>query len=654
MSVQILPPEVSNKIAAGEVVERPASVIKELVENAIDAGSSNIQVDIRAGGKRLIRVSDNGVGMSTEDATLAVERHATSKLTDIGDLQQIQTFGFRGEALPSIASVSKLDLQTRRHDDVEGTQILLEGGVVQSTQESGCSPGTQISVNNLFYNVPARLKFLKTETTEMNHITNQITWAALAHPKIRFSLQHNQKSVIDVRPCDDLIDRIRLLYGKEMAENLIQIEAGLPNFQVQCWIGKPDITKSTRNWQLFFLNRRPIRSKILSGAMTEATRQTMPKGRHAVAFVFLTIAPEEVDVNVHPAKIEVRFRDERGIYSQIVRLLSKGIYQQKFIPSINHGSDVIDTPARIESAPQPSDSEPVSPVSNQRKTQQTSSPIEPSQSPPAELAESTTDLNSPVAVTTSTSTEGTKPTVFPVRPEPSDLSVPSLTRELATPDKELPAIDLLVQPPERQISAKANLELLDFNDVQLKANLFNTYILAEGRDRIFVIDQHVASERVLYEQLVTQLQSNGIPIQGLLLPVTLEITSQQLGAFEQHQDLFRQLGFEIEKFGGQTLLVRGIPSMVPTRLVATVVTDLIDHLSESVTGDVELLEVHDQAMTMLSCRSAVKAGDRLTMEEMIHLVKELSQAEHPFNCPHARPIIIEITQRELETRFKRR
>ena len=653
MSVQILPPEVSNKIAAGEVVERPASVIKELVENAIDADSSNIQVDIRAGGKRLIRVSDNGVGMSTEDATLAVERHATSKLTDIGDLQQIQTFGFRGEALPSIASVSKLDLQTRRHDDVEGTQISIEGGVVQSIQESGCSPGTQISVNNLFYNVPARLKFLKTETTEMNHITNQITWAALAHPKIRFSLQHNQKSVIDVRPCDDLIDRIRLLYGKEMAENLIQIETGLPNFQVHCWIGKPDITKSTRNWQLFFLNRRPIRSKILSGALTEATRQTVPKGRHAVAFVFLTMAPEEVDVNVHPAKIEVRFRDERTIYSQVVRLLNKGIYQQKFIPSIN-GSDVDETPVQRESSPQPSDPEPVSPVRNQWKAQHTSSPIEPPQSPTTESSESTTDLNPPVSVTTSTSTEENEPIVFPVRPEPSDLSVPSLARESVISDKELPAIDLLVQPPERQISAEANLELLDFNDVQLKANLFNTYILAEGRDRIFVIDQHVASERVLYERLVTQLQSNGIPIQGLLLPVTLEITSQQLGAFEQHQDLFRQLGFEIEKFGGQTLLVRGIPSMVPTRLVATVVTDLIDHLSESVTGNVELLEVHDQAMTMLSCKSAVKAGDRLTMEEMIHLVKELSQAEHPFNCPHSRPIIIEITQKELETRFKRR
>ena len=653
MSVQILPPEVSNKIAAGEVVERPASVIKELVENAIDAGSSNIQVDIRAGGKRLIRVSDNGVGMSMEDATLAVERHATSKLTDIGDLQQIQTFGFRGEALPSIAAVSKLDLQTRRHDDVEGTQILLEGGIVQSIQESGCSPGTKISVDNLFYNVPARLKFLKTETTEMNHITNQITWAALAHPKIHFSLQHNQKSVIDVRPCDDLIDRIRLLYGKEMAENLIQIETGLPNFQVHCWIGKPDITKSTRNWQLFFLNRRSIRSRVLSGALTEATRQTTPKGRHAVAFVFLTIAPEEIDVNVHPAKIEVRFRDERAVYSQIVRLLNKGIYQQKFIPSIN-GSDVIDTPARRESSPQPFDPEPASPVSHKRKAQQTSSPIEPPRSPTAESTESTTDLSSPVSITTSTPTEGTESIVFPVRPEPSDLSVPSLNRESATPDKELPAIDLLVQPPERQISAEANLELLDFNDVQLKANLFNTYILAEGRDRIFVIDQHVASERVLYERLVTQLQSNGIPIQGLLLPATLEITSQQLGAFDQHQDLFRQLGFEIEKFGGQTLLVRGIPSMVPTRLVATVVTDLIDHLSESITGDVELLEVHDQAMTMLSCRSAVKAGDRLTMEEMIHLVKELSQAEHPFNCPHARPIIIEITQRELETRFKRR
>jgi len=322
--------------------------------------------------------------------------------------------------------------------------------------------------------------------------------------------------VIDVRPCDDLIDRIRLLYGKEMAENLIQIETGLPNFQVHCWIGKPDITKSTRNWQLFFLNRRSIRSRVLSGALTEATRQTTPKGRHAVAFVFLTIAPEEVDVNVHPAKIEVRFRDERAVYSQIVRLLNKGIYQQKFIPSIN-GSDVIDTPARRESSPQPFDPEPASPVSHKRKAQQTSSPIEPPRSPTAESTESTTDLSSPVSITTSTPTEGTESIVFPVRPEPSDLSVPSLNRESATPDKELPAIDLLVQPPERQISAEANLELLDFNDVQLKANLFNTYILAEGRDRIFVIDQHVASERVLYERLVTQLQSNGIPIQGLLL-----------------------------------------------------------------------------------------------------------------------------------------
>ena len=332
--IKILSADVANKIAAGEVVERPASVVKELVENAVDAGSTSIRVEVRAGGKRLIRVSDNGTGMMREDALLALERHATSKVNRIEDLDQIQTFGFRGEALASIASVSQFELLTRTADALTGTKVNVDGGVFRAVQESGCSPGTHMSVNNLFYNVPARLKFLKTDTTEMNHVTKQVTWTALAHPNVQFSLTHNTKSILDVRACDAHLERVRLIYGKEFAENLIEFTEELPDLKMYGLLGKPEFTKPTREYQLFFLNQRPIRSHIISAALTEALNSMIAKDRQPVAFLFLTLDPEAVDVNVHPAKIEVRFRNERTIYSGIVRMLRNAIHKAKYIPKI--------------------------------------------------------------------------------------------------------------------------------------------------------------------------------------------------------------------------------------------------------------------------------------------------------------------------------
>ena len=332
--IKILSADVANKIAAGEVVERPASVVKELIENAIDAGSTSIRVEIRAGGKRLIRVSDNGIGMQREDALLALERHATSKVNRMEDLERIHTFGFRGEALASIASVSQFELLTRTADALEGTKVDVEGGVFRSVQESGCSPGTHMSINNLFYNVPARLKFLKTDTTEMNHITNQVTWAALAHPKIHFSLTNNGRSSLDVRSCDSYLERVRLLYGREFAENLIEFTEELPDLKMYGLLGKPEFTKPNREYQLFFLNQRPIRSRIIGAALTEALNAMVAKDRQPVALLFLTLEPETVDVNVHPAKIEVRFRNERTIYSGVVRMLRDALHKTKYIPKI--------------------------------------------------------------------------------------------------------------------------------------------------------------------------------------------------------------------------------------------------------------------------------------------------------------------------------
>ena len=625
--IKILSADVANKIAAGEVVERPASVIKELIENAVDAGSTSIRVEIRAGGKRLIHVSDNGSGMEREDALLALERHATSKVNRIEDLECIQTFGFRGEALASIASVSQFELLTRTADALEGTKVSVEGGVFRSVQESGCSPGTHMSINNLFYNVPARLKFLKTDTTEMNHVTNQVTWAALAHPNIHFSLTHNGRSILDVRACDSHLERVRLLYGKEFADNLIEFTEELPDLKIYGLLGKPEFTKPNREYQLFFLNQRPIRSRIIGAALTEALDAMVAKGRQPVALLFLTLEPETVDVNVHPAKIEVRFRNERTIYSGIVRILRNAVHKAKYIPKI-------ETPA------EPTQSEEDAETRDTSIQQRISTPRH---IPTARGQRATT----PVARTQRTETPPVPTQEVGDGEQETEIIDASAVQAPSTPT------EIVVQPPQQEIPDGVNLSLLDFEDVQLKTNLFKTYIVAEAGDKIFFIDQHVAAERVLYERFVNQMQAEGIPVQGLLLPVTLEATPQQLSTLKVHGDIFNKLGFDLEEFGGNTILIRAIPSPLPTRVAAQTITDLLDKLPEAPHTEVQLPEAIDNALITLACKSAVKAGDTLDTKEMINLIKELSEAKLPFNCPHSRPIIVEMGRDELERRFHR-
>ena len=622
--IKILSADVANKIAAGEVVERPASVVKELIENALDAGSTSIRVEIRAGGKRLIRVSDNGAGMEREDALLALERHATSKVNRIEDLESIQTFGFRGEALASIAAVSQFELLTRTADALEGTKVDVEGGVFRSVQESGCSPGTHMSVNNLFYNVPARLKFLKTDTTEMNHATNQVTWAALAHPKIHFSLMHNGRSILDVRACDSYLERVRLLYGREFAENLIEFTEELPDLKIYGLLGKPEFTKPNREYQLFFLNQRPIRSRIIGAALTEALDAMVAKDRQPVALLFLTLEPETVDVNVHPAKIEVRFRNERTVYSGVVRMIRNAVHKTKYIPKIE---------TSVEQSPSEEDAEDQDinlsqRVSTSRHTAQRAT--------------------TPVARTQHAQTPNVPPTQ-----EAEGIGQEAEAVDTSEVQAPTTPTEVVVQPPQQQIPEGVNLSLLDFENVQLKANLFKTYIVAEAEDKIFFIDQHVAAERVLYERFVNQLKTDGIPVQGLLLPVTLEATPQQLGILKIHGDIFKKLGFDLEEFGGNTILIRAIPSPLPTRVASQTVTDLLDKLPEEPHTDVQIPEAMDNALITLACKSAVKAGDTLDMKEMMNLIKELSEAKLPFNCPHSRPIIVEMGRDELERRFHR-
>jgi len=623
--IKILSADIANKIAAGEVVERPASVVKELIENALDAESTSIRVEIRAGGKRLIRVSDNGTGMEREDALLALERHATSKVSQIEDLENIHTFGFRGEALASIASVSQFELLTRTADAINGTKINVDGGVFHSVEESGCSPGTHISINNLFHNIPARLKFLKTDTTEMNHIIKQVTWAALAHPNIHFSLTHNGKSIIDVRACDSNIERARLLYGKEFADNLIEFNEELPDFKLSGLLGKPDFSKPTREYQLFFMNQRPIQSRMLGAALKEALGAIIQKDRQAVAFLFLTLEPNTVDVNVHPAKIEVRFRNERTIFSGIVKMIRNVINKEKFIPKI--------------------ETEPTSEQNVQTENKQVDT-FQPTITPRPRTFQPISKRKTSDPIPT------TQPEITQTEPTETDTvdTQPSVD-ETTTPDVKVS--QTVVQPPQHQIPDGAKLKLLDFENVELKTNLFKTYIVAEGTDKIYFIDQHVASERVLYERFVNQIKTDGIPVQGMLLPVTVEVTPQQMAILKTHEEMFSKLGFDLEEFGANTILIRAIPAPLPTRTVAQTITDLLDKLPEQPHTEVEIPKALDDALITLACRSAVKAGDTLDAKEMINLVRELSEAVLPFNCPHSRPIIIEMERDELERRFHR-
>ncbi len=671
MRIKVLPEDIANKIAAGEVVERPASVVKELLENSIDAESTTISVEVGAGGKRLIRIIDNGIGMGREDALLALERHATSKVSAIEDLVAIRTLGFRGEALPSIASVSQMELITRTADSMEGTKLVVEGGVVRAVQEIGCAQGTRISVNNLFYNVPARLKFLKSESTELSHISAYVTWAALAHPKIQFKLTHNNRTLIDVRPCDSILERIRLLYGKDFAENLMEFTTTLPNFELHSFMGKPDFTKSNRKYQLFFMNLRTIKSKIITAALNEALRSVVPKERYAVAFLFLAIDPEDVDVNVHPAKTEVRFRNERAIYSQIVRSIHSGVYQQKYIP-------VVATPCgcpQAETTVPGATAEPQTQFTGQRKPKldkviervlekqkegATAGPTP--ETPPDKQPETTaSDVGAEPACQPSVGS-GVEPPNNEQSGSPQEIPKEGFVEETQErPENEtqpVPAQLQQIRLPEQTIPEETELELLDFESVQLKTSLFNTYIVAERQDELFLIDQHIASERVYYERYVTQLQSNGIPMQGLLLPITVELNPAQLALFNANIELFNSIGFDVETFGGNTILVRGIPATLPNNSTAETVMNLIDRLAEDNVPSEDkstdaLTAIQEKALITLACHSAVKAGDKLAMEEMLNLVKELSQTKLPFNCPHARPIIVRMTKGELDSRFKR-
>ena len=560
MPIRVLDPQVVSRIAAGEVVERPASVVKELVENSLDAGSSQISVEVRGGGISLIRVTDNGAGIPSGEVELAFDRYATSKIGNLGDLESISSLGFRGEALPSIATVAQVDIVTCAAGERVGTYLGLRDGVIASQGSQGRSQGTTGIVRNLFRKVPARLKFLKSVATENSHIANMVSQYALAFPEVKFSLFIDGRAALRTPGGGRLIDSIIEVYGVAVAENMIEIkgEATVSSLQVAGMVGSPSISRSRRGYLSFFVNRRWVSSRLLARAVEEAYRGLLMPGKHPIAVINILLPAQEVDVNIHPTKSEVKFCNEHIVFSTVHRAVRQALMEQVPVPEVE--------------------------------------------------AAATESIFSP---------------------EPRG-AIPTPTADIgySSTSPQTPAISLPV--------------------LRVLGQLANSYIIAEGPDGLYLIDQHAAHERVLFERIEHQRSRREIEVQGLLEPMTLEVSPKQEEVLRSHCEDLAEFGFSIKPFGDKTFLVRAVPALFYNKDWAGMLRELLDSISEGDKGD----WIGGVAKSM-ACHSAVVAGQVLTDAEMRELVRQLEQAAAPHTCPHGRPTMIRLSSGQLKREFGR-
>lgn len=633
-AVRILPEDVANKIAAGEVVERPASVVKELLENALDAGATRIVVRLVAAGRRLIEVIDNGHGMSEQNALLAIERHATSKIRKAEDLDGVATMGFRGEALPSIGAVSQFELVTRRARDEHATRIRIDGGILREVEHTGAPAGTRVSVNRLYFNTPVRGKFLKGVTTELSHAIDAVQRHVLARDGVGFQLYHNEKPLLDVPEHATLRERAALIWGLGFVRDMVELRGEQAGYAFHGLIGLPGLTRAARSHQFFFINRRPIVNRTLQYGFEDAYRGLVTVGRHPVGIVLIETHPRMVDVNIHPSKREVRFRDDR-----VVRSLVRDVVRTQ-LASIHVIEERDDAPppdspqrdfvAEFDSAPR--DAAPP-------RTAPAASPVRP--------VERQIPAPGPAATTSAVRAADEEAADEPP-PTPEEKQA---WREFAgDTQEELPARDeegsSQALPPDAVYRAIESL-----TDAPLQ--LFDTYLLVPMRDRLLIIDQHALHERLNYDNLVAELSDHDYEAQQLIVPVVFEVAPAQVKLLENHLDVFRKVGVEIEAFGGNSFQITAICHLYDESSVPDLIYRALDEIAQG-----SLFERDDVLSDMLrlatrACKQSVKAGDRLTGRERQALLEGFRRLRPPYTCPHGRPIITELTQRQMEKSFRR-
>jgi DNA mismatch repair protein MutL len=663
--IHVLDTETSNKIAAGEVVERPASVIKELAENSIDAGASTITVEIKNGGVTYMRVTDNGSGMSAEDAKICFLRHATSKISTGSDLDAIYTLGFRGEALSSIGAVAKVSLYTKRHEDETGVCVTCNGGEIMSAEDAGTPDGTTIVVEDLFYNTPARLKFLKKDATEAGYITDVVTRLVFAHPEISFRLIVNGKEKIFSAGDNNLQNAVYTIYGKDYAKNTIVVESEPGEIQVNGLIGKGTVSTSKRTHQSFFVNHRYIKSPIMIHALEEAYKNQVMIGKFPFAILNLEINPEMVDINVHPTKLEVKFSNEKDIYSAVYYAVKNALYAIPNVPKIertqepvfksdnkkeqlnladlseslkkNYSGNGFDT-SRETYIPRSMTKRPETPLYNASKN-----PFIKSESDILNDNVYEKSFNNKYDQLLKDDISNVKLSDYASDSE-SVLSKESYKEKVQSEIIENNTID-------HKEDEKEEVNVFVDEYFEIIGQIFDTYIIAEKGDEMMIIDQHAAHERLKYEELKREIEAKQPNSQILIEPVVISLNGSEMSAFSENKETFNEMGFECEEFGEESIIVRAVPGGIEIGEVEPVMSELI-YQAENLKK--ELISDKKQCiMYSIACKSAVKANMRLSMDEMKSLVRSVLRLENINTCPHGRPIIITMSKKELEKEFKR-
>lgn len=644
-NIQVLDPITIDKIAAGEVIERPASIVKELVENAIDAGSTAVTVEIRDGGISFIRITDNGCGIPKDEVALAFLRHSTSKIRTVEDLSTVASLGFRGEALSSIAAIAQVELITKTKDSLLGTRYVIEGGVEKKLEDAGAKDGSTFLIHNIFYNTPARRKFLKTPMTEASHVNELMVRLALSHPEVSFEFITNHQSKLHTSGNGKLKDVIYQVFGRDVTQSLLEIDEAITGLKVTGFVGKPLVSRGNRNYENYYINGRYVKSNLIAKAIEDAYKDFTMQHKYPFTVLHFTMDGNDLDVNVHPTKMELRFSRQQDVYNFVYQAVKNALSEPELIPRVE-----------LPEAKTVTELTPTLPVSSA----QIPSAVPGSQviKPPVAPEEKNLDyfMKKMQERVTSYHNQMSQAEVKDVQGVHREKEQIDRVRETVnygkTQVKDKPSADVVVKEEQLNLFEEKLLTKEAVVEHKIIGQVFDTYWLVEFNEQLYIIDQHAAHERVLYEKTLHGMKDREFTSQYLSPPIILNLSMQEAEVLKVHMDSFAKIGFEIEAFGGDSYAVRAVPDNLFGIAKKELLMEMLDNLADGIHTSIAPDLIAEKIASM-SCKAAVKGNSRLSAKEVEVLIGELLKLDNPYHCPHGRPTIIAMTKRELEKKFKR-